>query len=62
MTIPVKDPTEEENICWAFEKFTAEHGIPRRLVSDNASYFRSKLIHPYEKTIGLKRTFVSAYI
>ena len=60
MAIPVKEPTEE-TIVRALEKFTAQHGIPRRLVSDNASYFRSKLIHQYEKSIGLKHTFVSAY-
>ena len=60
MTIPVKEPTGHD-ICRALEKFTAQHGIPRRLVSDNASYFRSKLIHQYEKRIGLKHTFVSAY-
>ena len=60
MAVPVASPTEK-NICFALEKFTAIHGIPRRLVSDNASYFRSKLIHQYEKNIGLKHTFVSAY-
>ena len=59
MAIPVESPTEK-NICFALEKFTAIHGIPRRLVSDSASYFRSKLIHQYEKNIGLKHTFVSA--
>ena len=52
MAIPVESPTEE-NICFALEKFTAEHGIPRRLVSNNASCFRSKLTHQYEKNIGL---------
>ncbi len=58
--IPVKD-TSEQSIIEALEDFTSRHGIPRRLVSDNAQYFRSKMIHQYEKRMGLKHTFVSAY-
>ena len=57
---PVKDTTEE-TIVKALETFTAKHGIPRRIVSDNASYFRAKTLHHYEKVMGLKHTFVSAY-
>ena len=30
-------------------------------MSDNASYFRAKTLHHYEKLMGLKHTFVSAY-
>ena len=56
----VKDQSEK-SIIEALEHFTSRHGIPRRLVSDNAKYFRSKLIHQWEKDNGLKHTFVSAY-
>ena len=56
----VKDCTQE-CILEALNEFTSRHGIPRRLVSDQAKYFKSKLVHSYEKAVGMKHTFVSAY-
>ena len=56
----IKDCTEK-SIIQSMEHFTSRHGIPRRIVSDNAKYFRSKLIHQWEKDTGLKHTFVSAH-
>ena len=56
----VKDCTQE-CILEALNEFTSRHGIPRRLVSDQAKYFKSKLVHSYEKAVGMKHIFVSAY-
>ena len=56
----VKDCTEK-SIIESMEHFTSRHGMSGRIVSDNAQYVRSKLIHQWEKDNGLKHTFVSAY-
>ena len=56
----VKD-CSERSIIECLEHFTSRHGIPRRIVSDQAKYFRGKLIHQWEKENGLKHTFVSTY-
>ena len=56
----VKD-CSERSIIDCLEHFTSRHGIPRRVVSDQAKYFRGKLIHQWEKQNGLKHTFVSTY-
>ena len=57
---PVKD-CSQESILEALDEFTSRHGIPRRLVSDQAKYFRGQLVHKYEQDVGMKHTFVSAY-
>ena len=56
----VKD-TSTESICEALEKSTLKHGIPRRIVSDNAKYFTAATLKAYEDKLGIKHTFVSAY-
>ena len=56
---PVKD-CSQESILDALDEFTSRHGIPRRLVSDQAKYFRGQLVHKYEQDVGMKHTFVSA--
>ena len=51
----------QESILEALNEFTGRHGIPRRLVSDQAKYFRGQLVHKYEQDVGMKHTFMSAY-
>jgi len=53
--------TTAKTIGECIEKFTLRWGVPERMISDNAAYFRDKALREYERLLGMKHTFVSPH-
>ena len=53
--------TDAETIGDCITKFTQRLGTPVTLISDNASYFTDAALSQYERRMGIKHSFVSAF-
>jgi hypothetical protein len=53
--------TDAEIIGDCITKFTQRLGTPLTLISDNASYFTDAALAQYERRMGIKHSFVSAF-
>ena len=53
--------TDAETIGDCITKFTQRLGTPITLISDNASYFTDAALAQYERRMGIKHSFVSAF-
>ena len=53
--------TDAETIGDCVTKFTQRLGTPITLISDNASYFKDTALAQYERRMGIKHSFVSAF-
>jgi len=48
-------------VGWCLEQYVAQFGVPLTVLSDQAQYFTEVALREYEKRLGIKRAFVSAY-